>query len=223
MLLDSTMLLLIPALLLSVYAQVKVSSSFSKFSKVRSSSRISGKDAAEKILATAGIGRLPIIPVSGKLTDHYDPINKRLGLSESVYNSDSVAAVSVAAHEVGHALQHSEGYMPIIMRNRIFPIAHFGSGASWIMFLIGLFLNSGFLIQVGIAIFTFAVLFHVVTLPVEINASKRGLRALSDSGILTASEIPMAKKVLTAAALTYVASAVMAMLQLIRMLMLSRR
>ena len=185
---------------------------------------MTGAEAAQRILNTAGIYDVTIQHVSGNLTDHYNPSNKTLNLSDSVYGSTSVAAVGVAAHECGHAIQHDEGYSFLKFRTMLFPIASFGSQFSFILILLGLFFGSfSVLIDVGIILFSFAVLFQIVTLPVEFNASSRALALLSDNGILYDSEVDQTKKVLSAAAMTYVASAATAIIQLARLLMLRGR
>jgi len=218
---DPTMILLIPGLILAIYAQFKVKSTFKKYSKITSSNGITGRELAFKMMQDNNLYNVDINPVAGDLTDHYDPTTKKLGLSETVYNSKSIAAISVAAHEVGHAIQHKESYAPLSLRNSVFPIANIGSTMAFPLFFIGFLFKSGIMLQIGVALFSFAVIFHIVTLPVEFNASRRGLKYLKNSGIVNSDEYPKAKAVLTAAALTYVASTLMAVLQLARMLILS--
>ena len=182
-----------------------------------------GAEAAQRILNTAGIYDVTIQHVSGNLTDHYNPSNKTLNLSDSVYGSTSVAAVGVAAHECGHAIQHQKNYVPLTLRATIVPVANLGSTLAWPLILIGLLFsrNTGALfIDLGIICFSFAVIFQLVTLPVEFNASRRALRILGEQGILSESELPYTRKVLQAAALTYVASAASAILQLLRLILL---
>ena len=184
---------------------------------------MTGAQAAERILNSAGIYDVSIRHVSGNLTDHYDPRNKTLNLSDSVYGSTSVAAVGVAAHECGHAIQHQKNYAPLTIRGALVPVANFGSTISWPLILIGLFFTSNtgtLLINLGILCFSFAVIFQLVTLPVEVNASRRALKILGNTGILNSEELPMTRKVLKAAALTYVASAAAAILQLLRLVIL---
>ena len=184
---------------------------------------MTGAQAAERILNSAGIYDVSIRHVSGNLTDHYDPRNKTLNLSDSVYGSTSVAAVGVAAHECGHAIQHQKNYAPLTIRGALVPVANFGSTISWPLILIGLFFTSNtgtLLINLGILCFSFAVIFQLVTLPVEFNASRRALKILGNTGILNSEELPMTRKVLKAAALTYVASAAAAILQLLRLVIL---
>lgn len=184
---------------------------------------MTGAEAAQRILNTAGIYDVTIQHVSGNLTDHYNPSNKTLNLSDSVYGSTSVAAVGVAAHECGHAIQHQKNYVPLTLRAAIVPVANLGSTLAWPLILIGLLFsrNTGALfIDLGIICFSFAVIFQLVTLPVEFNASRRALRILGEQGILSESELPYTRKVLQAAALTYVASAASAILQLLRLILL---
>ena len=186
-------------------------------------SGMTGAQAADRILRSAGIYDVTIQHVSGNLTDHYNPSKKTLNLSDSVYGSTSVAAVGVAAHECGHAIQHQQGYAPLHLRTAIVPVANIGSVLAWPLILIGLFFsrNTGsLLINIGILCFSLAVLFQLVTLPVEFNASSRALRILGEQGILSESEIPYTRKVLSAAALTYVASAAASILQLLRLVLL---
>lgn len=218
---DPTMVLLIPAIILTLYAQAKVRGTYSQFSRVRSRRGYTGARAARELLDANGLNHVEIEPIPGTLTDHYDPRTKALRLSQGVYYSDSLAAVGVAAHEVGHAVQHGVGYAPLVFRNHFVPIANFGSMLAWPIFFIGLFIPHGiFFLRLGILLFAGAVLFHIVTLPVELNASGRALKMLHSLGILARDEIGGARKVLTAAAWTYVASAAMAVMQLLRMFML---
>jgi len=220
---DPTFILLIPALILAIWAQGKLKRTFSEFSQVRSSRGYSGAKVARQILDSNGLQSVTIERVQGNLSDHYDPRSRKLRLSSGVYGSDSIAAIGVAAHEVGHAIQHSRGYVPLNVRNAIIPVVNLGSFAAWPMFIIGFFLRAPILIQLGIILFAGAVLFQIVTLPVEFNASNRALTILQDDGYLSSEETSGAKKVLTAAAMTYVASTAMAVTQLLRMLLLSRR
>lgn len=191
---------------------------------MRSRSGLTGREAAERILRSAGIYDVRIEHVSGNLTDHFDPRNRVLRLSDATYQSASVAAVGVAAHECGHAIQHSRGYAPLKIRSAIVPVANFGSAIAWPLILLGLLFNSRssyLLIQIGILAFSFAVLFQLVTLPVEFNASRRAVQILGESGMLLPDELSMTKKVLRAAALTYVAGAASAILQLLRIILLT--
>ncbi len=218
---DWTWMLLIPALLVSLWAQMRVSSTFSKYSKVRSGAGVSAAQMAERILHGEDIHDVAIERVRGNLTDHYDPQHLVLRLSDSTANSDSVAALGVAAHEVGHVLQHRDGYRPLMLRTAAVPVVNISSNLSWPLFILGLILSWDPLINVGIALFSLAVLFALITLPVEFNASKRAIAALESGGYLQGEGLAGAKKVLSAAAMTYVASAFMAIMQLLRLLALS--
>ena len=218
---DPTYILVIIGVILSLLASGKVKTTFSKYSKVLSRSGLTGAQTAERILRNAGIYDVHIERISGDLNDHYDPRSKTLRLSDSVYNKTSVAAIGVAAHECGHAIQHDHGYIPLKLRGAIVPVANFGATMSWPIILIGLFLGgSQTLITFGIILFSASVAFQIITLPVELNASKRAVRILDDTGILAESEIKGTKKVLTAAALTYVAGAAASILQLLRLVLL---
>ena len=204
-------------------ASARVKTTFHKYDKVRSMSGMTGAQAAERILHAAGIYDVSIQHVPGSLTDHYDPRSKVLRLSDSVYGSASVAAVGVAAHECGHAIQHQKSYTPLMVRGAIVPVANLGSYAAWPLIIIGMFITSStgsLLINIGIICFSLAVLFQLVTLPVEFNASRRAVQILGDTGILGQEELRGTRKVLGAAALTYVASAAAAILQLLRLLLL---
>ena len=218
---DPTYMLIVISALISLFAQFLVNSRFSKYSRVRSRSGMTGAQAAERILQSQGIYDVAIQRVSGKLTDHYDPRNKTLNLSDAVYASTSVAAVGVAAHECGHAIRHARGYAPLSFRSALVPVANIGSQLSWLFIILGIFFGgSHTLIMVGILMFSAAVLFQLVTLPVEFNASGRALKLLSETGILQKDEVSDTRKVLSAAALTYVAAATTAVLQLLRLLRL---
>ncbi|MGN0142375.1 MAG: zinc metallopeptidase [Roseburia sp.] len=220
---DPTYILVVIGAVICLIASARVKSTFNKYAKYRSMSGMTGAQAAERILNAAGIYDVTIQRVSGNLTDNYNPMRKTLNLSDSVYNSTSVAAVGVAAHECGHAIQHQQSYLPLTLRSAIVPVANIGSTLAWPLILIGLFINSStgsFIINLGIICFSFAVIFQLVTLPVEFNASSRALRMLQERGILSESEIPYTRKVLSAAALTYVASAAAAILQLLRLVLL---
>ncbi|HIV29557.1 MAG TPA: zinc metallopeptidase [Candidatus Pullichristensenella excrementipullorum] len=216
---DWTYLLLIPALLLSLWAQFRVSSTFNRFSKVRASSGMTATQMAEQLLHAEGVYDVSVERTRGNLTDHYDPKNMVLRLSDSTANSTSVAALGVAAHEAGHVLQHRDGYAPLMLRTAAVPVVNIGSNLSWPLFLVGLIFSWEPLLYAGIALFALAVLFALITLPVEFNASKRALAALEANGYLQpGEEMRGAKKVLSAAAMTYVASAFMAIMQLLRLL-----
>lgn len=217
-------LLLVPALVLGIYAQVKVGTSFSRYSQVRSARGLTGAQAARALLDSAGLNDVEIRVGGVRLSDHYDPRTRTLTLSPDVGMSDSLAALGVAAHEVGHAMQHAEGYAAFRLRSALVPAANLGTNLGIILFLIGLiFYRSGMLMGVGILLYSAAVLFTLVTLPVELNASRRALALLGERNILLPDEVSGARKVLSAAALTYVAGAVMAVLQLLRLIMISRR
>lgn len=218
---DPTYMLIIIGAVLSLGASAVVNSTFRKYSRVRSLSGMTGAQAAQKILNAAGIYDVSVQHISGNLTDHYDPGAKVLRLSDSVYGETSVAAIGVAAHECGHAIQHQHSYVPLRLRTAIFPVASFGSKIAWPLILLGIILSmSQTLIYAGIFLFSFAVLFQLVTLPVEFNASRRAVKILDESGILYGDEVGITKKVLGAAALTYVAGAAAAILQLLRLLIL---
>ena len=218
---DSTYILVIIGAIISAIASWNVNSTFKKYSKVRNSRNITGRQAAEMILQSAGIYDVTIERISGNLTDHYSPNEKVLRLSDSVYNATSVAALGVAAHECGHAIQHNVNYAPLNIRSAIVPVANIGSSLSWPIFLLGLILSIPALTTAGIVLFSLAVLFQLVTLPVEFNASSRALKMLESTGILSHEENAGAKKVLTAAALTYVAALASSILQLLRLIILS--
>ena len=221
---DWTYILVLIGVVLSLLASSQVKGTFAKYSKIRSYSWMTGREAAEQILRRNGIYDVQVTHIAGNLTDHYDPRNKTLALSDPVYNSTSVAAIGVAAHECGHAVQHFEGYAPLSIRGALVPVVNFGSMISWPLIIIGLFMNgqmSSFLIDIGILLFMVAVAFHLITLPVEINASRRAVKVLGNSGMLREDEVGGVKKVLRAAAMTYVASAAAMILQLLRLLILT--
>ncbi len=224
---DYTFFLLIPPLILALYAQQKVRSTYKQFSTKKAVSRISGADLASRILQASG-AKVKVEKTPGQLSDHYDPRKRVLRLSEGVYGSSSIAALGIAAHETGHALQHQQGYAPLQLRNAIYPIASFGSSLAFPLFFIGfIFSRQGpsVLMDIGILLFAGAVAFSLLTLPVEFNASNRALVLLREGGYLKADELSQARKVLSAAALTYVAATAMAAMQLLRLLLLrgSRR
>ena len=218
---DPTYVLLIIGMVLALAASGKMKSTFARYQQVRSHSGLTGAQTAQRILNAAGIYDVTIVPISGSLTDHYDPRTKRLALSQDVYGRTSVAAVCVAPHEGGHAIQHNINYAPLNIRSAIVPVANIGSSLSWPIFLLGLIFSIPALTTVGIVLFSLAVLFQLVTLPVEFNASSRALKMLESTGILSREENKGAKKVLTAAALTYVAALASSILQLLRLLILS--
>ncbi|MCI6242082.1 MAG: zinc metallopeptidase [Lachnospiraceae bacterium] len=220
---DSTYFLVIIGAVICMIASARVNSTFNKYSAYRSMSGMTGAQAAERILHAAGIYDVKIRRVSGSLTDHYNPANKTLNLSDSVCNETSVAAVGVAAHECGHAIQHARGYLPLRLRSAFVPIANFGSMLAWPVIIIGLIMNSRssmMIINIGIFLFSFAVIFQLITLPVEFDASRRAMVQLREQGILGDQELRYTRKVLSAAALTYVASAAAAILQLLRVIIL---
>ena len=227
-------LLVLPTVILALYAQAKVNSTFNRYRQERSYRGMTGQEVAMQMLRNAGIMDVPVQMVAGHLTDHYDPKNRVLRLSESVFNSSSIAAIGVAAHEAGHAIQHQEGYGPLHLRNAIIPLTRIGSTLSMPLIFIGIALgglsnaasavNMGwYIIIAGIALFGVAVLFQVITLPVEFNASRRALKILGDNHIIPADELSGGRKVLTAAALTYVAALASSILQLLRLIALANR
>ena len=219
---DPTMILVYIGARLSLWASSKVNSTFQRYSRVRSMTGMTGAEAAKRLLQSQGIYDVTVRPVRGQLTDHYDPRTKTVNLSESVYGSTSIAAVGVAAHECGHAIQHQNNYVPLKIRGALVPIANFGAGISWPLIVIGILMGgSSLLINIGIWMFVAVVAFHLVTLPVEFNASSRALKIMESSGILHGDENRYAKEVLGAAALTYVAGAASMILQLLRLLILT--
>ena len=223
---DSTYILIIIGAILCLLASAKVRSTYSRYQRVRSASGLTGREAAERILYYSGIQDVRVEHVAGNLTDHYDPRSKLSRLSDTTYGSPSVAAVGVAAHECGHAIQHARGYAPLSFRSALVPLANFGSTIAWPLIILGFLFNnqsSQLFINIGILAFSLAVLFQIVTLPVEFNASGRALRILSETGMLQSEELSMTRKVLSAAALTYVASAAAAILQLLRLILLANR
>jgi Zn-dependent membrane protease YugP len=220
---DPTFLLVIPALILALYAQARVKGAYHKYSQVFASARITGAQAAYQLLQTAGVGEVTIEKTPGQLTDHYDPRKKVLRLSQGVHDGASIAALGIAAHETGHAIQHHTHYQPMALRSAFYPVASLGSTLAFPLFFVGLIINSGsskLLMDIGILLFTGAVAFSVVTLPVEFNASKRALTLLEERRFLTPDEMVGARKVLGAAALTYVAATTMAAVQLLRMFLM---
>lgn len=220
---DQTIIILIPALIFSLIAQLMVKGAFSKYSGVRNSRGYTGADAARAILDRNGLSYIRIEHINGELTDHYDPSANVIRLSDSVYNNDSVAAVGVAAHEAGHAVQYAEGYGPIKVRSAIIPITQFGSNLSTPLVILGIIFSSNVLITAGILLFCTVVLFQAITLPVEFNASGRALKVLREEHFLDDDEMKGAKSVLTAAALTYVAAMFSALASLARLLLIRNR
>lgn len=220
---DPTFILLIPAILLTLYAQSKISSTFRKYSRVRSQYGLTGSEIARRLLDINGLNDVRIERIRGHLTDHYDPRTRVLRLSDSVYNSTSIASIGVAAHETGHAVQHATGYFPLTARNAIAPVASFGSRMAWILILAGFFIPTSNLLIYGILFFLAVVVFQLITLPVEFNASSRAIAMLADNGLVANMELTHARKVLNAAALTYVAAAVTGLIQLLRLLLIAGR
>jgi len=221
---DPTFLLVIPALIFALWAQWKVQHTYQKFSKVRAANGRTGREMALAIMQRNGVSDVAVEEVGGMLSDHYDPRTKKVRLSQINYEGDSIASIAVAAHEVGHVLQHAEGYAPLQIRSAIAPVASFGSMLAFPLFFVGLIFHipgvSPLLMDLGILFFTGAVLFQVVTLPVEFDASRRALAQLTSSGLVMPEEVSQAKQVLDAAALTYVAAAAMAAVQLLRLVLL---
>ena len=217
------LLLVLPAILLSLFAQMKVKSTYKKYAEVSSARGITAREVVEKVLAQNGVSGVRIERVAGELTDHYDPRTNVIRLSDSVYGSASVASLGVAAHEAGHAVQYAKGYLPIKLRNTVLPAANLGSTLSVPLVLLGFILGAPALVTFGILLFSLVLLFQVITLPVEFNASRRALLALEDGNLLHGEELTGAKKVLSAAALTYVAAVLTSLAQLLRLVLLSRR
>jgi len=216
---DSSYILVLVGAVICMLASARVQSTFRKYDKVQSRTGLTGAEAARRLLQAQGIYDVSVQRISGNLTDHYDPKNKILRLSDSTYDSTSVAAIGVAAHECGHAMQHAENYIPLAARSGMVPVANFASRFSMLLILAGLFLGQ-FLVEAGILLFCAVVLFQIITLPVEFNASGRALRLLGDNGILYDEEVGMTRKVLGAAALTYVAGVLSAILQLLRLILI---
>jgi len=217
---DPTFMLVLPALLFAIYAQTKVSATFQRYLRVGSASGLTGAQVARRLLDANGLYDVAVEQARGFLSDHYDPRSRVLRLSPAVYSSTSVAALGVAAHETGHAVQHARNYVPLGIRNNLFPIASIGSQMAFPLFFLGLVFAWDTLMLVGIWFFIAALAFQVVTLPVEFDASRRAITMLSSGGYITQSEVPHTKEVLNAAALTYVAAVAMAALQLVRLLVL---
>ncbi|MFO7265167.1 MAG: zinc metallopeptidase [Bacillota bacterium] len=215
---DPTYILLIPALILAMYAQMKVSSTFAKYSRVAARAYKTGADVARELLDQAGLYDVPVEMIGGHLTDHYDPHRRVMRLSPEVYHGRSIAALAVAAHETGHALQHAGNYVPLNIRNGLFPVANLGSQMAFPLFFIGFLFASPTLMDIGIWLFLAALAFQLVTLPVEFDASRRALRLLDAGGYLSREEAPGARAVLTAAALTYVAAVAVSLMHLLRLL-----
>ncbi len=213
-------ILIIPALLFGLWAQSQVNTNFNKYSKIGTMRGMTGAEAAEYILSQNGIYDVTVQHINGNLTDNFNPRNKTINLSDSVYNSTSIAAIGVAAHEAGHAVQHAVGYTPIKIREMVIPVTQLGSFLYLPIILLGIFMSSQYLVNIGIILFSTLAVFQLVTLPVEFNASDRAIKTLSQSGILYGEEITGAKKVLRAAALTYVAALVSSLAQLLRLILI---
>ncbi|MBQ9511701.1 MAG: zinc metallopeptidase [Lachnospiraceae bacterium] len=220
---DMTYILVIIAAIISMIASARVKSTYAKYARVASASGVTGAETAKRILQQNGIYDVTIQHVAGSLTDHYDPRTKTVNLSDDVYASSSVAALGVAAHECGHVIQHHVGYVPLSIRTAIVPVASFGGAAAWPIIVAGLFLGLPFLVEIGVFVYVGVVLFQLVTLPVEFDASRRALIELNGQGILAPQEVALSKKVLSAAAMTYVASAAAAILQLLRLILIANR
>ncbi len=216
------LLLVVPALIISVFAQLKVKSTFNKYKAVRNSRNMTGAEVARYLLQTNGIHDVQVTRTAGELTDHYDPRRKVLRLSDSVFASTSVSAIGVAAHETGHAIQHHTSYAPLVLRSTLVPVANIGSSAGPYIAVLGLFFGSPLITYIGLFLFAGAILFYLITLPVEFNASSRAIASLRSTGLLTNDEISPAKKVLSAAAMTYVASALVAVASFLRLLLITR-
>jgi Zn-dependent membrane protease YugP len=222
---DPTYILIIIGVILSLLASANVKGVFARYSSIESDSGMKGRDIAKRILELNGLYNVEVEHVSGNLTDHYDPSTRTVRLSDAVYNDTSIAALGVAAHECGHAIQHSKQYAPLGIRSALVPVANFGATISWPLVLLGLFMNANLgkaLIIAGVLMFFAAVMFHVITLPVEFDASRRALKNLREFNLVDEGEVEMARKVLTAAALTYVAGTISALLQFLRLLLIVR-
>ena len=217
---DPTMIIVIPGLLLAMYAQAKVKSTFARYSKVTAQRGITGAQVAREILQSKGLGHVDVQMIEGQLSDHYDPRTKVLNLSTQVYSGTSLASLGVAAHETGHAIQHATGYLPLNLRNSLVPVANLGSTLAFPIFILGFFISPE-LIRIGLYLFSAVVIFQLVTLPVEFNASSRAVALLESGDFVARDEIGGAKKVLSAAALTYVAALLVSLLQLLRLLLMS--
>ena len=221
---DITYIFVIIGMLITLIASWRMKATFAKYERVASQSRLTGREVAERILRANRIYDVSVRPVSGRLTDHYDPRDKTVSLSEAIYGSTSVAAIAVAAHECGHAIQDNVGYVPLNLRSAFVPVANWGSRLSWPLIFVGFLLGYGnisnILIQIGIAMFLLAVIFQIITLPVEFDASRRALIELENNEILLDKEDKSARKVLFAAAMTYVAAAAAGVLQMLRLMLL---
>lgn len=213
------LILVVPALILSVIAQISVKGTYKRMSKIRNSGNITGAAAAARVLSYYGINNVRIEPINGELTDHYDPRTNVIRLSSKVFSGSSIAAVGIACHEAGHAAQHAQNYSPIKVRNAILPFANIGSSAGIWLAVIGYFLNFGILVDIGIILFAAVVLFQLVTLPIEFNASARAMKVIDETGMLSFEEQKGTRKVLTAAAMTYVAALIVSIMSLLRLIL----
>jgi len=221
---DSTIFILIPAIILTLYAQYKVKTTYSKYSRILAKNGLSGRETAEQLLLRNNLSNIKIEPIEGRLSDHYDPRQKKLALSEEIYYGKSIAAQGIVAHEIGHALQDAKNYFPLSLRSNLVPVTNIGSSMAVPLFLIGFIFSSPALMDIGIIAFSLAVLFQLVTLPVEFDASKRAVNLLVKANIVSdTEEINSVKKVLNAAALTYVAATSVAVFQLLRLIVLRNR
>lgn len=220
---DRTMLLLLPAIIIAFWAQSKVSSTYKKYRTVRTMNGYTGENVARMILDSAGLYDVPVVETRGELTDHYDPRSRVVRLSTDIFHGSSIAAAGIAAHEVGHAIQHQEQYKPLVLRTSMAVAVNISSQASIFIFMIGLLFSIPMLTNIGIIFFTVAVFYQIITLPVEFNASRRALKILESRNILYGNEVNGAKNVLSAAAMTYVAAALMSISQLIRLIAISNR
>ena len=220
---DRTMILLLPAIIIAFWAQTKVSSTYKKYRTVRTMNGYTGENVARMMLDSAGLYDVPVVETRGELTDHYDPRSRVVRLSTDIFHGSSIAAAGIAAHEVGHAIQHQEQYKPLVLRTSMATAVNFSSQASIFIFMIGLIFSIPMLTNIGIIFFTVAVFYQIITLPVEFNASRRALKILESRNILYGNEVNGAKNVLSAAAITYVAAALMSISQLIRLIAISNR
>lgn len=220
---DRTMILLLPAIIIAFWAQSKVSGTYKKYRTVRTMNGYTGENVARMMLDAAGLYDVPVVEIRGELTDHYDPTSRVVRLSSDIYHGASIASAGIAAHEVGHAIQHKEAYKPLVLRTSIATAVNFSSQASIIIFMIGLLFSIPLLTNIGIIFFTVAVIYQLITLPVEFNASRRALNILESRNILYGNEVSGAKSVLSAAAMTYVAAALMSISQLVRLIAISNR
>jgi len=217
-----SLIILIPGIIFTIWAQMKVRSSFSRYSQVQSSIGTTGAKAARYLLDQSGLHSIPVEQVAGQMTDHYDPRKQAVRLSQSTFNKSSVAALGIVAHEIGHVLQQKDGYFPFLLRSALVPVAQFGSNFAWIVFFGGLIASMPIMINIGIWLFVAVVLFSIITLPVEFNASSRALHLMETSLLMATDEKKMTKQVLNAAALTYLAGTLMAILNLVRMIAIAR-